>query len=114
METMNQYKALTIEALQNSIDRIIQLEHGKVPIEFITRRATIDRVCGHFSGFWEIMYGIVEKKFGEQSAKEFQKNVLTYHIRHNDGGYSDTLKFFIGSGMSYDEYEKLKKEVLGP
>ncbi len=113
MENVKQYEAITVETLQRSLDRISQLDKGNVNLDFAMRRVEIDREYGKFDGFWRSLYESVREKFDEQSAKEFQRKVLTYHIQHNDGGYSDGLKFLIGFDMSYSEYEQLKTEVLG-
>lgn len=75
--------------------------------------AAIDEEIGDFDGYWRCIYSMVGEKFGNEAAKEFQKEIIIHHYNLTEGGGdAGALQFCIGDDMALDEYEKIIKNYL--
>jgi len=76
-------------------------------------RTAIDEEIGDFDGYWRCVYGMVGEKFGNEAAKEFQKEIIIHHYNlTKNNGYERALKNCIGSDIASDDYKKIIKNYL--
>jgi len=79
---------------------------------YVKHRTKIDELIGDFEHFWKPIYKNLQKIYGEEIAKFIQKKLLTYHIRHNKGGFTDfCLWLHISPELELGEYERLKDQI---